>query len=650
MRSTSLFFTLALLLVASVAPLRAADPASPRTSPLVSPIFGDHMVLQRGKSNPLWGWTKPGQSVRVTFAGATAEAVAGPDGRWQAALEVGPAGGPYSVMIDAGERVVLSDVLVGDVWLCGGQSNIGVPLRQTDGGDDAIREANRPTVRLFTVPNTVAYAPAAIAKGDWRVCTPETAANFSAVGYHFARRLQRDVNVPIGLIQDGVGGSPAESWISASALARIGEFGPQLTELTRLRAAEAHEHGSFLMHWLDEHDIGGRGEAWAKPEFDDRSWKEVPVPGGFAELGIPATPAVVWFRREISLPDPLPAGAARIVLGVVERMDTVYVNGRWIGASSWVENPRNYAIPDGVLKPGRNSVAVRVFKTKPEGGFLSPADTLRLQVGEQVVVPLAGIWKAALSFDARPPATLPLDFENYPTMPAVLYNGMIAPLAPLAITGVIWYQGEANAWRPAAQYRKLLPALIREWRDAFRQGDFPFYVVTLPVFQARKTTIGPDSWADLRGAQIESVRVVRNAATAITVDTGDPDNIHPRNKQPVGERLALAALAGHYRLPVVAKGPTLRCVERRPGSLVLRFDHAEGGLQVRGERLGEFAIAGADGVWHWAEARIEGPDTVIVSSPSVPAPTVVQYAWQANPLATLYNGAGLPAVPFRTDQ
>jgi sialate O-acetylesterase len=650
MRSNTPAFALLLLLVAFVAPLRAADAAPPRTGPLLSPIFGDHMVLQRGKPNTFWGWTKPGQNVHVTLAGASADAVAAPDGRWQAVLEVAAAGGPYSVAVDGGERVVLNDVLVGDVWLCGGQSNIGVPLQQTDGAEAAIRDANQPTLRLYTVANQVAYSPASVVKGEWRACTPQTAAGFSAVAYHFARRLQRDVHVPIGLIQDGVGGSPAESWMSAAALTHLGEFGPQLAELSRLREQGAPQHGSFLMHWLDEHDVGGRGEAWAKPDFDDHAWKNVPVPGGFAELGVPATPAVVWFRREITLPDPLPAGTARLVLGVVERMDTAYINGRWIGASSWVENPRNYVIPAGVLKPGRNAIAVRVFKTKPDGGFLSPAATLQVQVGDKFSVPLAGSWRAALSYDARPPAALPLDFDNYPTMPAVLYNGMIAPLAPLAIAGAIWYQGEANAWRPAAQYRKLLPALIRQWRDDFGQGEFPFYVVSLPAFQARKTTFGPDGWANLRGAQIAAVREVRKAAAVITVDTGDANNIHPRNKQPVGERLALAALAGHYRLPVVAEGPTLRCVERRPGSLVLHFDHAEGGLQVRGEKLGEFAVAGADGVWHWAEARIAGPDTVVVTSPDVPAPTVAQYAWQANPLATLFNAAGLPAVPFRTDE
>lgn len=634
-----------------LAPLDAADASAIHQGarPLLSPIFGDHMVLQRDKPNTLWGWAAPGRAVTVSIADARAVAQAGPDGRWKTAIDVPPAGGPYTITVEAGERLVLDDVMVGDVWLCGGQSNIVLPLRDTNGADEELKRANQPQLRLCTIGSTVAYAPAKTVRASWAVCSTQSAAGFSAVGYYFATRLQHDVNVPIGVIQDGSGGSPAESWISPAALTRAGEFKPQLAEIARLGTPGAPTHGSFLMHWLDEHDVGGRGEAWAKPGFDDATWKTVRVPGGFAEFGVAATPAIVWFRREVTLPDPLPAGTARIQLGVVERMETVYLNGRWTGASSWVENPRNYAIPADALKPGRNVVALRVFKTTPDGGFKSPAAALRLVLGDGTAVPLAGEWKAALSYDARPPAAMPLDFDNYPTMPAVLYNGMISPVAPLAIAGAVWYQGEANQAR-AAQYRKLLPVLVADWREQFGQGDFPFYVISLPAFMARRTEPGTtDGWAEVRDAQIFTAGTVRNADVVITVDTGEADNIHPREKRLVGERAALCALRGHYGRAVEAHGPTLQRVERRGDALALHFDRVAAGLRVQGDKLGEFAIAGADRVWHWADARIEGTDVVVVSATEVPAPLFARYAWQANPLATLANSAGLPAAPFRTD-
>jgi sialate O-acetylesterase len=266
------------------------------------------------------------------------------------------------------------------------------------------------------------------------------------------------------------------------------------------------------------------------------------------------------FRREVQLPDPLPAGPAKIFLGVIEKMDTTFLNGHWVGASSWVENPRVYAMADGILRPGRNVLAVRVFKVNPDGGFQSPAGTLRLVLGDGTVVPLAGAWKGAVSVDARLPHPLPLGYENYPTMPSVLYRGMIRPLAPLAITGAIWYQGEANASR-AHQYRTLLPAMIHDWRELFGQGDFPFYIVSLPAFMSRRAVPGDDIWAELREAQALTARNVRNVGLAVTIDTGEADNIHPKDKKIVGERLALCALQGTYGQNICAAGPTMTSAE-----------------------------------------------------------------------------------------
>jgi len=373
----------------------------------------------------------------------------------------------------------------------------------------------------------------------------------------------------------------------------------------------------------------------------------VPIPGGFAELGVPDTPALVWFRREITLPDPLPAGRAMLNLGEIERMDTVYINGKSAGGSAWVENPRTYPV-SGALKPGKNLIAIRVLKTKPDGGFLSKPEDLHLSLGDQSSIPLAGEWKAKVSVDARPPQPLPIAYENWPVMPTVLYAGMLTPVAPLSIAGAIWYQGEQNSPR-GYQYRRILPAMIADWRALFEQGDFPFYIVSLPAFTKHSAVpVDGDDWTETRESQAIAAATVPNTCLAVTIDTGDPDNIHAKDKQPVGDRLALCALAKYYAKNVVYSGPVVESVERLPGSIRLHFAHSDGGLVIKGNKLEEFSIAGDDRKWAWADARIDG-NTVVVSSPSVPNPKQVRYAWQSNPAATLFNGAGLPAGPFRTD-
>jgi sialate O-acetylesterase len=619
--------------------------------PFISPMFGDNMVLQRGKANRFWGWAKPGQAIRVEIAGQTATAVTGPDGRWQAEVKVPAPGGPYTVKITGPEQsVVLHEVLVGDVWLCGGQSNMELGLGRTRNGDEEIKLASHPEIRLFMVRQHVSYSPAAVPQGSWKICSPQTVAEgagFSAVAYFFGRKLQDELHVPIGLIEDCWGGTPAESWMSPETLHRLKDFDAPLAEIERLHAKGGPEYGSFLMHWLDEYDAGSQSNTWAAAGMDDAGWKTVQIPGGFSELGVADVPSICWFRKVFTLPDPLPAGQATLCLGSIEKMDTAYLNGQWVGASSWVENPRAYVIKNGVLKPGRNVLAVRVFKLKPQGGFLAKPDELRLVLGNQSVIPLAGEWKGALSVDARPPHPLPLTFENYPTMPAILYEGMLEPVAPLAITGAIWYQGEANAER-AYQYRTLLPAMIGNWRKLFGQGDFPFYIVSLPAFMHHRDQPGDDAWAELREAQALTARNVKNSGLAVTIDTGDPDNIHPKDKKVVGERLAVCALAGEYGKKISDAGPTFTSVEHLPGALKIHFRHTDGGLVVKGDKLEEFAVAGKDRQWHWADARVEG-DSVVVSSPMAPDPQAARYAWEAGPAATLYNGAGLPAAPFRTD-
>jgi len=614
--------------------------------PFVSPVFGDNMVLQRGKPDIIWGWSDPGDTVRVQIGDNTATSTTGPDRRWQVKLQPPAPGGPYTVKITGAQTVELHNVLVGDVWLCGGQSNMGLPLKFTKNADNDIKAANYPDIRFFTVQGHPAYHHVDVIEGNWQVVSPQTASRISAVGYYFARRVQQDIRVPIGLVIDAVGGTPAEAWASADALRPLHDFDVPLAELDRLKAENAPEYGNYVMHWYDRYDIGQKNN-WAVPDLDDSNWKSVPIPGAFAELGVPDTPAVAWFRKEITLPDSLPAGRAMIYLGEIERMDTVYINGKSVGGSAWVENPRVYPVGDAV-KPGRNVIAIRVLKTTPDGGFLSKSEDLHLTLGDQTSIPLAGQWKGKLSVDARPPTPLPIAYENWPVMPTVLYEGMLVPIAPLSISGAIWYQGEQNSPR-GYQYRKILPAMIADWRSLFGQGDFPFYIVSLPAFTKRSPVpVDGDDWTETRESQATAAASVPNSCLAVTIDTGDPDNIHAKDKQPVGDRLAFCALAKYYGKNVVYSGPTLESVERLPGSMRLRFGHTDGGLVVKGPKLEEFSIAGDERKWFWADARIQG-DTIIVSSPSVSNPTQVRYAWQSNPAATLFNGAGLPAAPFRTD-
>ncbi len=619
--------------------------------PFVSPIFGEHMVLQRGKPNAIWGWTKPGEIVRVQIWESIAETKAEPDGRWMVRIKPPAAGGPYTLTIDGGRHVEWNDILVGDVWLCGGQSNMEMGMQGVHNADQEIASADHPNIRLCVVNKKIAYAPADVPEASWRVCTPETLGaegwgGFSAVGYFFGRRLQQDIDVPIGLVQNCVGGTPAECWTSAEALRPLGDFNAQLDEMTRLEEKGVPNYGNFIEHWYDEYDVGQQ-DKWSADAKDDHDWQEVGLKDGFDKLGVDDTPAVCYFRKTIQLPDPLPAGPSTIQLGVVERMDTVTVNGQWVGASAWVENPRRYAIRGRVLKPGANQITIRVFKTKVDGGFRSPATDLKLVLGDGMEIPLADGWNGKVSVKVGGSVPMPVGFENWPTMPSVLYNGMIAPIAPLSITGAIWYQGEANVGR-AAQYRKLLPIMIADWRKRFHQGDFPFYIVSLAAFMQHRDQPGDDAWAELREAQDYVAHTVPASGLAVAIDVGDANDIHPKDKKEVGERLALQALANHYGKDVVGSGPRFSSAEIVTGAIRIHFKHVDGGLVVKGDTLEEFAIAGADGKWVRADARIDG-DTVVVSSPEVKKPAYVRYAWQSNPKATLFNSAGLPAIPFRTD-
>ncbi len=599
--------------------------------PFLSPALGSHMVLQRGKPNAFWGWTTPGTAVTVAIEGKKATGVAGPDGKWIARVTPPKVGGPYTVTVDGSQHVELTDVLVGDVWLCTGQSNMEMGLGAgVNGGAEAIAAADDPQMRLFVAPRVAALTPQKTNGGTWKVCTPTTVAQegwggFSAVGYHFGKALRRETGVPIGLVEVVWGGTNAESWASREGLRPLGDFDAVFPQIdAAAKAAPEEDQGEKL--------------GYTKPEFDASAWKAVSALSTFHDLGLDDFDGTVWLRKTFTLTPEQAAGGATLTLGAIDDEDTTWLNGAQVGATAGYNVARSYAVAPGALKSGANTLVVKIVDTGVTGGFAGPADAVALTLTDGTRLPLAEGWVGKAG------AVLP---PNGPNVPTSLSNGMIEPQVPLAIKGAIWYQGENNAGR-AYQYRRVLPAMIADWRRRFGQGDFPFYIVSLAAFQPHRDVPGDDAWAELREAQAMTARSVANSGLALAIDVGDAADIHPREKKTVGERLALIALAKDYGKKVAYSGPVYKSMSRQGSEVRLHFDHAVGGLTLRGSSLGEFAVAGADKKWHWATARIDG-DSVVVGSPEVSAPVAVRYAWQSNPVATLYNGAGLPAVPFRTD-
>lgn len=612
---------------------------TPPALPFLSPALGSHMVLQRGRPNTFWGWTTPSTSVTVAVAGRRASGVAGRDGKWSVRLLPPGVGGPYTITVDGTQHLELTDVLVGDVWLCTGQSNMEQGITLSNGAPEEIARANDPGLRLFIAPQNPRLTPQKVNGGEWRVTTPETIVQggwggFSAVGYHFGKTLRRNVGVPIGLVQDVWGGTNAESWVSREGLRPLKDFDPWFPRI------DAAREGSGAP---GSNDPGSQpGVNWGAMDLDTSAWKSVAVPNGFSGLGLGNYDGTAWFRREFTLTEAQAAGGATLSLGAVDDYDVTWLNGAKIGAGTEFNVPRSYTLASGALRAGRNVLAVRVLDTGGGGGF-SSAGPPSLALADGTQIPLAGDWLGRVG------APLPIGGPNVPTS---LSNGMIEPEVPLAIRGAIWYQGENNAGR-AEQYRRLLPTLIADWRRRFGQGDFPFYIVSLAAFTPHKELgvgnwTGDDEWAELREAQAMTASKVKNAGLALAIDIGDERDIHPREKRTVGERLARVALAKEYARRVPYSGPTYRAMKVAGSAARLSFDQVEGGLSARGGAPGEFMIAGADRKWHAAMAVLDG-DTVVVSSPQVARPVAVRYAWQSNPVANLYNGAGLPAVPFRTD-
>ncbi len=563
------------------------------------------------------------------------------------------AGGPYELTLTDGQKLVLENVMIGEVWICSGQSNMEMPLEgwgKIMNYKKEVSAADHPNIRLLHVEHVTSTQPESDIKvrdNGWQVCSPQTIPNFSATAYFFGREISEKQNVPVGLIHTSWGGTNVESWISGKVLQEMPDFSNVVEEVRAMpdKTAMKAEYLKTLEAWnnrVDEGFAAGK-PVRAEVSLDDSNWAKMKFPGMVEEQGLNGFNGLIWLRRTVDIPASWAGKKVQLILGTIDDNDITYWNGQEVGRTTGYTIQRNYTVPGKLVKAGQLSLAIRIVDTG--GGCGMPNDLyLRSANGEQIS--LAGEWKYQVAADARKEGMPPKDMSENPNLPTSLYNAMIHPLVPYGIRGAIWYQGENNASR-AYQYRELFPLVIENWRKDWGK-DFPFYFVQLANFKPVSPEPVDSDWAELREAQTRTLSVA-NTGMAVIIDKGEANDIHPKDKQAVGHRLALIARAKTYGEQIPYSGPMYHSYEVDGDKIILSFDHTEGGLKSGdGKALQGFSIAGRDHKFHWAKAEIQG-DKIVVSSPEVLYPVAVRYGWSDNPVCNLYNGAGLPASPFRTD-
>jgi sialate O-acetylesterase len=613
----------------------------------VSRLIGDGMVMQRHHPVPVWGWASPGTEVTVTFDQQPYRTRADASGGWRVQLPAMAAGGPHTMTIEGeGTHQTVQDILVGDVWVCSGQSNMEWTVANARDAAQEIAAARDRHIRHFKVPLSWASVPEPdLAGGTWAAADPAQVGDFTAVGYYFARHLRAYVDVPIGLINTSWGGSRIEPWMSAAMLG-LDEAGvARLLEQEESRAQRLRANLQARIGSLPTRDAGlVDGQAhWADPSLDDTGWASIDVRATWEQAGYEGMDGIAWYRTAFDLTAEEARAGLRLSLGTIDDSDVTWINGQEVGRMEQAWNqPRVYTVPPTVLRPGRNVLAVRVEDTGGGGGMFGDPGLLYLEANEQRRT-LAGMWR----FRVGVVTTTAAAQKNQVAM--LLYNKMIYPLLPYPIKGALWYQGESNAGdRDAFVYRDQFRQMITGWRQDWGVGDFPFLYVQLANFMAPDSLPVESGWAMLRESQSAAL-TLPHTAQAVIIDLGEAEDIHPRNKQDVGLRLSLAARKVAYGEDLVWSGPVYRHHTVRAGQMVLTFDHVGSGLVAKGGVLQGFAIAGADRRFVWAQARLEG-NTVVVWHEAIPDPQAVRYAWGNNPdKASLYNREGLPASPFRTD-
>jgi len=629
------------------------------------PIIDHYMVLQQNTEANLWGWIEPGEDMEVSpdWLKQSFTAKADKDGRWELKVPTHKAGGPYTITFKSSREVrTIREVMLGKVWICSGQSNMDMPLEKSwaEGVlnyQHEIANSNKPLIRLFTFDRWYGSKPKEKFGGRWRPCLPETSGAYSAVAYFFAREITEKLDIPVGLIHTSWGGTPAEAWTSEKVLRTLGDFDKQLDLVKANLSDEAmHEFYRHMGKWgkilnaAYEENLGfARG--YAEPDYNDNNWKIMTLPAYWEDFSsdLKDLNGVVWFRKEVVIPDDWAGKDLILSFASIADCDVTYWNGVEVGrtgyeTTSYYAAPRNYRIRGEYVKPGRVVISVRDYDDRGNGGIYGDADKMKIspQDTPEKSIPLNGDWKyfieVKLSEEPKPPAT-----QNDPS---VLYNTMIAPLLSYNIKGAIWYQGESNVGR-AEQYKKLFPAMIKCWRDDWGLGNFPFYFVQLAPYAYEWSS--KDGLAYLRQAQFEIMRSVANTGMVVTTDAGNLKDIHPRNKQAVGKRLALWALAKTYGVKdIVWSGPLYKDHKIEGDKIRIFFDHADAGLVCKGNKLIDFTIASKDRKFVSAEARIEG-STVVVYADEVKIPAAVRFGWANVSEPNLFNRESLPAGPFRTD-
>ncbi|MEK6479989.1 sialate O-acetylesterase [Catalinimonas sp. 4WD22] len=634
-----------LVIILFLSPLMASGQLSlPR-------LVSDGMVLQRDAEIKIWGRASSGEKVAVSFMGHTYQTEANSEGEWELKLPEMKAGGPYTMTLKASNTITLSDILIGDVWLCSGQSNMELPMRRVRPlYEDEITHAENNFIRYFEVPKQYDFNEVHedLPSGQWEKTNPENVLHFSAVSYFFAKNLYEKYQVPIGLINSALGGSPVEAWMSEEALHAFPEHlqeAQRFKDSTLIQQIEQkdQERISAWYQQLNQKDqaYDDPQKVWYEPDLNTSDWASMQIPGYWADNSLGSVNGVVWFRKEIEIPAEKAGKAADLNLGRIVDADSVFVNGKFVGSTGYQYPPRWYTIPAGLLKEGKNILAVRVINQSGKGGFV-PDKPYYLAVDADTIN-LTGNWKYKLGAEMEPLASQ--TFIRW--KPLGLYQAMIAPLLNYRIKGVIWYQGESNADQPE-EYAELFPAMIKDWRMQWDQGDFPFLFVQLANFMEAKDQPVESNWAMLREAQRQALSLPETAM-AVAIDLGEWNDIHPLNKKDVGTRLALAAQKVAYGDDMVFSGPMYESMKIENDKIILTFENIGGGLISEGGDLEGFAIAGKDRNYVWADARIEG-NKVIVWSDEVSRPVAVRYAWADNPeKANLYNQEGLPAAPFQTD-
>lgn len=639
--------------------------------PKLPTIFGNNMMLQAGGKVPIWGMADPFERIDVQFGEHHRTVYAGKDGYWSVELRNLKSGEADTLIIKGKTTKEFKNVLVGEVWLASGQSNMEWQWNYFAANKKPeIGATDFPEIRFFQVEKKASGEPVPDVQGKWVVCKEDTVKGFSLVGFHFARALHLKLKTPVGVIGSYWGGTPAEAWTRMSALESMPETKPMADHYKAVAANPGEAQAEYerkLEEWNKKVRIidsgnQGVGKGYASLNFDDFTWPSVKLPGEWEKSGKKDLDidGAVWLRKQVTIPAEWADRELILSLGPIDDTDVTYFNGVEIGVTgtdvpnSW-QQPRVYTVPASLVKAGKAVIAIRVMDTGGSGGPYQGPMTLASEGSGNGPIKLDSEWKYLVEA-GRPTLTSSVLAAqpqqpygpNSAVSPTNLYNGMIHPLVPFAIKGAIWYQGESNAGR-AYQYRALFSGMIKDWRMAWGRGDFPFHFVQLANFMARKDEPGESEWAELREAQSMALRL-KNTGMALAIDIGEAGDIHPVNKIAVGERLARWALAKDYgQTDVVASGPLYKSMQIQGDRIAITFDYADMGLAtLSGQAIKGFAIAGEDRKFVWAQAKVVG-NQVIVWAPSVKSPVAVRYGWADNPMVNLINKAGLPTSPFRTD-